>query len=248
MMKITLTPQAYWHLQWMAHRTPCEVSSMGLLAPARDGLLIEDFILVRQTVSTATVDLDMNWWAEKQVQLYDREGIEPWRTSCWTHTHPAGINCPSGTDEQTMARSFGSWDFALMLILTKAGVFYARMDFDHPFGPGCKTRLETRCSVHVDWAIAGVNPVDQETLAVWESEFRELVREERRSPFTRGLPNARYPAIAGTGRPSGLKADDLNPQEKEIEDYVWLLESAGLDPRDADDFDPSFGRGADLHF
>ena len=63
----------------------------------------------------------MNWWADKQIELYESRGIEPWRTSCWAHTHPAGINRPSTTDEETMEQSFGGWDFALMLILTKAG-------------------------------------------------------------------------------------------------------------------------------
>jgi hypothetical protein len=142
---VEVTASAYWRLEWLCHRTPNEVSAMGLLLPTERGILIQDFILVRQEVGPASVSLDMNWWADKQIDLFDKYGIEPWRTSVWAHTHPAGINRPSTTDEQTMEESFGGWDFVVMLILTKAGHFYARMDFDHGFGNGTKQRLSAPC-------------------------------------------------------------------------------------------------------
>ncbi len=235
-MKIVLTPHAYWHLQWMAHRTPCEVSSMGLLAPAREGLLIEDFILVRQVVSPITVQLDMEWWAEKQLELYERRGIEPWRTSCWTHTHPAEINGPSGTDEETMANSFGRWDFALMLILTKAGVFYARMDFDHAFGPGKKNRLGVQCSVHVDWSAPGYEPITPETLGFWNTEFQKLVQEETIIPSAHRLQKPWLEDYGGSGLLSNPVARAAFEQEMEVDDYVRFCESIGVDPNDLDGF------------
>jgi hypothetical protein len=186
----------------------------------------------------------MDWWAEKQLKLFERRGIEPWRTSCWTHTHPAGINGPSGTDEETMARSFGKWDFALMLILTKAGAFYARMDFDHVFGKAGKTRLGVNCSVHVDWSAPNIEAVTPETLAAWETEFQALVQEEGRLPFA-SMPLGE-PAIKGAGG-VGLWADPVAraaiEQEMEVDDYVRFCNSIGVDPNDPDDFDAEAGTG-----
>ena len=69
------------------------------------------------------MDLDMDRGAEKQVELFETRGVQPWQTSCWIHTHPAGVERPSATDEETMRESFGAWDFAVMIILTKSGRF-----------------------------------------------------------------------------------------------------------------------------
>jgi len=67
----------------------------------------------------------MNCVAEKQVELFETRGIQPWQTSAWIHTHPAGVERPSSTDEETMRESFGAWDFVAMIILTKSGRFFA---------------------------------------------------------------------------------------------------------------------------
>jgi len=74
-MKIYITPRAFWHLQWMAQRTDCEVSAMGVLSLEKRGLTVVDAVLVKQEVSVAHVDLDMDWWAEKQVELFETRGI-----------------------------------------------------------------------------------------------------------------------------------------------------------------------------
>jgi len=85
-MKILMTPHAFWHLQWMAQRTDCELSSMGILSLDKRGFTVADVVLVKQEVSAAHVDLDMEWWAEKQVELFETRGIQPWQTSVWLHT------------------------------------------------------------------------------------------------------------------------------------------------------------------
>lgn len=177
-LTIWLSPHAWWHLEWLCARTPCEVSTMGLLAaPARGGFRVEDFILVRQQVGPAFVELDMAWWADKQSELFETRGAQPWQTSLWCHTHPSSVSRPSGTDEATMRRSFGLWDFALMLILTKDGQSYARVEFTHEFTGGLRRRFRLACAVAVDWCAPVAEPVTGATLERWEAEFQELVAE-----------------------------------------------------------------------
>lgn len=74
-MKIRMIPLVSWHLQWMAQRTGNEVSAMGILSVEKKGLMVADIILVKQEVSAAHVELDMEWWAEKQVELFESRGI-----------------------------------------------------------------------------------------------------------------------------------------------------------------------------
>ena len=243
---ITLTAQAYWRLQWLCHRTTNEVSAMGLLAPAGEGVVIEDFILVKQEVGPAHVSLDMHGWADKSVELFDTRGIEPWRTSVWAHSHPAGMDRPSTTDEQTMAESFGGWNFILMLILTKDGKFYARMDVDHDFGGGAKQRLSVPCAVVIDWGTAGKDAVTETLLQAVEEEFRACVNEsaERGWLFLDDI------GMNGTRRPKksparGIQMDPSDPDQQhsreEVRAYVAVCHSQGLDPDDPDNFESYFG-------
>jgi len=76
-----------------------------------------------------------------------------------------------------MRESFGAWDFAVMVILTKSGRFYARMDFSHDFGNGFCQRFNVQCEVEVLWTEAGDEAIGRETLAAWDKELKELVRE-----------------------------------------------------------------------
>jgi len=251
---ITLAARAYWRLQWLCHRSMNEVSAMGLLAPEGEGLVIEDFILARQEVSPAHVSLDMEWWADKQVELFDERGIEPWRTSVWAHTHPAGLDRPSGVDEQTMAGGFGRWSFAIMLILTRDGRFYARMDVDHDFGAGGRQRLSVPCRVAIDWGRAGGEPVTPETLAAWEEEFEARVEEapeqggwlfledaDEERGRRRACKKARKRGAARTGA-----ADDHTTEE--VNEYVAACHSQGLDPEAPEVFEQFFGFGPDGAF
>lgn len=159
----------------MLSRTECELSAMGIVEPQAGGFLLTEFILARQAVTPMSVDLDMDWWADQQVELFEKRGIEPWQTSCWCHTHPAGVNEPSTQDEETMEGSFGSWDFIVMLILTKEGRFYGRVDCDHRFGSGGRHRLQLPAQVQVDWAACGEQGIDDQTILGWEVEFQERV-------------------------------------------------------------------------
>ena len=218
---------------------------MGLLLPTKEGILVEDFLLVRQEASLASVNLDMDWWADKQIELYDKHGIEPWRTSCWTHTHPAGVNQPSSTDEQTMVESFGGWDFILMLILTKTGQFYGRMDFDQGFGTGARQRLSAACRVEIDWGNPGKEAITGETLKRWEAEFRGCVHETQYTwcLFEDSWPQSAKPRKAA--KLPGPRTLEASPGElserEEVEEYVQACRNMGYDPNDPGNFEDYFG-------
>lgn len=218
---------------------------MGLLMPSERGIMVEDFILVKQNVGLASVSLDMNWWADKQIELYDKHGIEPWRTSCWCHTHPAGINRPSSTDEATVEESFGGWDFILMLILTKAGQFYARMDFDHDFGNGTKQRLSVPCAVEIDWGNAGKEAISVETIGRWEEEFKNCVPENPNSWLLfEDRPMGSVKPRNGSRLPkpeSGVQIAGGDARREEVEEYVQACQSMGYDPGDPENFEDYFG-------
>ena len=228
-MKIHMTPHAFWHLQWMAQRTECELSSMGVLSIEKTGFTLVDVILVKQEVSIAHVDLDMDWWAEKQVELFETRGIQPWQTSVWLHTHPTGVERPSTTDEETMRESFGTWDFAVMIVLTKCGRFFARLDLNHDFGPpevAFRQRFSVEYDIEVLWTEAGDEQIGRDTLAAWEKEFQELVKESallwpelsaldrEASPRRPGRSSLSINAI--DREPEGLSTEPVT----EVSDYV----------------------------
>jgi len=215
-MKIEMAPMAYWHLQWLCQRTENEVSAMGILSSEAEGFRIEEIVLVKQEVSPCTVDLDMEWWADKQVDLFERQHIQPWQNSCWIHTHPKGVKSPSKTDEDTMETSFGSWPFVLMLILTKCGHFYARVDFNHEFPTGNKVRFSFPCDVEVDWVHSREIPPGY--LQAWEEEFKELVQGEEIAWF-----------------------EDEDIFDGKEDEYEELCDRHGLDPYDPTSFEAVFG-------
>jgi hypothetical protein len=142
-----------------------------------------------------------------------------------------------------MADSFGGWDLAIMLILTKAGRFYARIDVDHQFGPGGdRQRLSIPCRVCIDWSQAG-SGVDAATLEAWEREFMECVRE---SPGGWGAlidwigEEPRVPK-RGRGRNAKRREKTIFEESDEVDDYAELCRSQGLDPYDGEIFESYFG-------
>ena len=212
---------------------------MGVLSSNSRQLRIQDVVLVKQRVTPASVDLDMEWWADKQVEMFEKHGIQPWQTSTWVHTHPAGVDRPSSTDESTMENSFGNWTFAIMLILTKEGHFYARMDFDHQFAWGEKIRFNIACDVRVDWS--DPEAVTEEDLKRWDVEFKSLVSET----FTLALRSLKDSDSAKERDSSAepkpwFEGDDLF-EGKEEDEYVELCRKHNLDPYDPASYEAIYG-------
>ena len=200
---------------------------MGIFS--EDSLTISDLVLVKQEVSSVHVDLDMEWWADKQADLYSEQGVEPWRASVWIHTHPSGMAEPSQTDEKTMGESFGAWDFAVMLILTKDGKFYARADLLHKFPNGLSGQLSVPCKIGIDWASRPTDSVRAGTIEEWDKEFKQLVTESAGNVSPLSDPFSDF---------SFLIDEDTLP---EVEDYVEACEQFGIDPEKLDSYASLYG-------
>ena len=103
-------------------------------------------------------------------------GLPPSRFArIWCHTHPGSSADPSGTDELTFARVFGSCDWSVMFIVSRTGSMYARLSFSA--GPGVNVLLP----VSVDWAdwpkaLAETTPQISELLAAWETEYQRNIQ------------------------------------------------------------------------
>ncbi len=91
-MNIYMTPRVSWHLQWIAQRTDCELPSMGILSIGKKGFTVADVVLVKQEISAARVDLDMKWWAERQVELFETRSIQPWQAIVSHHSGERSVN------------------------------------------------------------------------------------------------------------------------------------------------------------
>lgn len=148
-----------------------EIGGFGI-AHAEDLLLIEDIQTVTQKATEVTVAFDDSAVADffgDQVE----QGRRPEQFArVWIHTHPGDSANPSGTDEETFARVFGSCDWAIMFILAQGGKTYCRLRFN--VGPGGATTLP----VEIDYGepFAGSDP------ASWLTEYERNVQEEAFSP------------------------------------------------------------------
>ena len=91
---------------------------------------MEDFQLVQQTCTAVTVEFDDEAVADFFEEQVD-EGRRPEEFArIWIHSHPGSCPLPSGTDEETFDRCFGTPDWAVMFILAKHGATYARLRFN----------------------------------------------------------------------------------------------------------------------
>lgn len=83
----------------------------------------------------------------------------------WIHTHPGSCPRPSGTDESTFKRAFGTPDWAIMFILAREGDTYARLQFN--VGPATSKLL----NVGIDYQ-REFPGTDQDR---WMSEYESAV-------------------------------------------------------------------------
>lgn len=127
---ITISTLAYAKIQHMLKEST-EIGAFGL-SRQDSPLHIVDLGFPHQTVSGGSVDFDDDKIAQYVDEMY-LQGWEPCE-SCriWIHTHPQGVNKPSGTDEATFAKIFGNYDWAVMLIFPKKSQPYARLQTTFP--------------------------------------------------------------------------------------------------------------------
>ena len=198
---LRFTPYAWAKLLFLRDAGETEVGGFGISA-ADDLLLVEDFCLVDQRCTIATVELADDAVAN-YFDAHVDEGLRPEQFGrIWIHTHPGSSPTPSGTDETTFARAFGAADWAVMFILARGGESYARLRFG--VGPGGEMLLP----VAVDFQTSF--PPSNE--AAWEGEYERSVvaldewpaLSERRLKFAASEGDLREEAL-----PAGI------PQENE---------------------------------
>lgn len=130
---LRFSPTAWAKLLYFRDRQETEVGGLAVTAPG-DLLHVQEFVTVKQDVTIASVAFDDQAVAD----LYEAQvdaGRKPEQFGrIWCHTHPGDSPQPSGTDEETFARVFGSCQWAIMFILARGGKSYARLRFN--VGPG----------------------------------------------------------------------------------------------------------------
>lgn len=164
---LRFTPYAWAKLHCFCHYGDTEIGGFGITA-ADDLLLIEDFVTVKQSVSVVTVAFDDEAVADFFEDQVDR-GLKPQQFGrIWLHTHPGNCPNPSGTDEVTFDRVFGSCDWAVMFILARGGDTFARLRFN--VGPGGDVEIP----VVVDYA----EPFTGSNETQWELEYAANIKPE----------------------------------------------------------------------
>lgn len=206
---LIFSPLAWLKLQFLCHLGPTEVGAFAVSA-AQNPLYITHIMTPKQVTSVATVCFDDSSVADYFDHCVD-QGLKPDRFSrLWLHTHPGSSALPSGTDEETFRRVFGSSDWAVMAILSRAGHTYARLQIN--CGPGAHRRLHCR----VDWEawpqeLAEVSLA--ELLDDWQQEYEHNIHPIRFPPLVQPEPLT-YPQ-------SMMEIDQLQETDSWFGDPFW---------------------------
>lgn len=157
---LRFTPSAWAKLYYFCHAGDTEIGGFGLTDPD-DPLLVTDFLTVRQSVTAVSVEFEDQAVADLFEEQVDHGRRPDQFARIWCHTHPGNCPEPSGTDEETFARVFGSCDWAIMFILAKGGQTYCRLGFNA--GPGGAILLH----VAIDYG----QSFSASDHAAWSSEY-----------------------------------------------------------------------------
>ena len=162
---LRFSPTAWAKLLFFRDHQETEVGGFGLSSP-ENLLFMEDFVTVRQEVTTVSVAFD----DEAVADFFDRQvdaGRKPEQFArVWLHTHPGDSPFPTNTDEQTFARVFGRCQWAVMFILARNGKTHARLRFN--VGPGGEISIP----MEVDFS-QPFGPSDHEA---WKLEYKANIR------------------------------------------------------------------------
>lgn len=140
---------------------------MGAFAQSdpQDLLLVSDIHLVKQQTSVITVAFDDAAVADFYDDMVD-QGIKPEECGrIWAHSHPGNSAEPSGTDDETFSRCFGSTDWSLMFILARGGQTYARMQF----------RAGPSGTFQIPVEVAYEQPFQGSDHPAWQAEYERCV-------------------------------------------------------------------------
>lgn len=162
---LRFSPYAWSKLLFLRDLGDTEVGGFGI-SSENDLFLVEDFRLIKQRSTFASVKFEDEAVADffdEQVDL----GRQPERCGrLWVHTHPGESAEPSSVDEDTFERAFGNSSWAVMAILARGGETYARLRF------GCGPGAELRVPVEIAWNV----PFPGADYEAWEDEYDRCVQ------------------------------------------------------------------------
>jgi hypothetical protein len=197
--RLFFSPLAWLKLQWFCHAGHTEVGGFGISAE-HNPLYVEDLAIVKQYATPVTVRFDDDAVAELFARL-------------WIHTHPGDSAQPSGTDEETFARTFGACDWAVMFIVNRSAQTYARLSFSA--GPGGQVLLPT--AVHwTDLPKLLARTSLDDHLEQWRKEYATNVVEQVQA------------MLAGPQEP-GQEWWDRDPWSGELDGTVYEPTYSGAD-------------------
>lgn len=220
---VTFSPLAWLKLLMFLHAGDTEIGGFGI-SSATNLLHIENFVTVKQAVTSITVAFDDIAVADYFDACIDRD-LPPARFGrIWLHTHPGASAQPSCVDEETFGRVFGNCDWALMLIVSRTHETYARLSFSA--GPGGSVVLP----VQVDWAAWPQALLDQSAAmsAMFEKWMDEYGQNIHPAPLSADLWPDR------DGRPRGTRWKETEWREAEL---LRLHEQSRVDNAFAEYFD-----------
>lgn len=162
---LRFSPTAWAKLLYFRDQSDNEVGGFGVTDPD-DLLFVKDFVIVKQEVTPISVRFDdeaVGEFFDSQVDL----GRKPEQFArLWLHTHPGDSPDPSGTDQDTFARVFGTCQWAAMVIVARDDSTYARLSFN--VGPGGQLLIP----LAVDYSCA-FGPSEHDS---WDAEYAGNVR------------------------------------------------------------------------
>ena len=230
---LRVSPYMWAKYNFLYHYSSVEVSGFGVCRDPDDPLLVHDLVLVDQTCSEASTDMDDASVAAHIEDHADR-GLQPDQCGrIWFHTHPGMRAVPSGTDEDTFERAFGANTWAIMGILGEHGHTYCRMLFRTG-----SIKSDQDLKIEIDWSV----PFEESDHNAWEDEFIEHVTDWQ--PYGLAFHGSNnWQEKNGVITPSMLaQFDDGTPFDKERE----LLERKQAQEDAAWDED-LWGRYAEQH-
>jgi proteasome lid subunit RPN8/RPN11 len=164
-LALRFSPTAWAKLLYFRDKMDNEIGGFGI-TEAEDLLFVKEFTTVKQEVTGVSVKFDDRAVADffdSQVDL----GRRPEQFArIWLHTHPGDSPGPSGVDEETFQRVFGSCQWAVMFILAQKNKTYARLSFN--VGPCGQVLIPTEIDYGEDFG-----PSDR---LAWDAEYTANVK------------------------------------------------------------------------
>ena len=173
---LMLSPIAFLKLQFFLHVADSEVGGFGI-SRSKNLLYVDDFLPVRQLSSPVGVSIEPGAVAEHLAEM-NAIGLEPDECArVWIQTRVGSWAGPCNGTERTFAQACAGCDWSVLLILSRTGRTYARLQF--MAGPKMRKILQLRVGwaawsqMLVDPRAATGNPQED-----WMNQYLKKVRVE----------------------------------------------------------------------